>query len=591
MKARIKAQRKVGVGSAHSRAGRHTRMKAKSAVLALALFGTVACEGGLGGKSQKDDGASDDGPNVSGDGDGDSGKPRPPGTDPGRVTIHRLNNTEYNNTVRDLLGTTLTPADGFPLDGSGAGFDNLAKVLTLSEPHLVAYAEATEALVADVLTTSQLREQIVPCDVSADPSGCIRTAVRALAPRAFRRPVLEDDLTRLFSTVDDALGAGDSGEQALTIALEALLLSPHFLFRVELDEVPTSLEPHPLSAHELANRLSYFLYSSMPDEKLFAAADSGTLHDPVVLSAQVERMLADEKSHALIDNFAGQWLYLRKMDEVAPDPLTFPGFDDELRASLKRETEMLFEQIVFEGLFVDQLLNADFTFANSRLASHYGFTGVTGDQMQHFDLTSNAQRPGGILAHGSILSVTSHASRTSPVLRGKWVMGQLLCLEVKPPPPDVNINLNEAEITAPTLREQLEQHRTDASCASCHQMMDPIGLGLEHYDAIGAYRETDGGTIIDASGELPDGSQFSGPADLRELIANDVGFNECLIKNLYTYALGRVPERDLTHLDLDTLDALKEHLSTSRSFKDLILGIVSSPTFKNRRGDPSEEPP
>jgi hypothetical protein len=210
--------------------------------------------------------------------------------------------------------------------------------------------------------------------------------------------------------------------------------------------------------------------------------------------------------------------------------------------------------------------------------------------MVQVDLTGNTPRPGGILGHASVLTVTSHASTTSPVLRGKWVLGQLLCAEIPPPPPDVNINLNDEEITGVTLREKLEQHRSDPTCNACHQVMDPIGLGLENYDAIGAFRATDGGAPIDASGELPGGRSFEGPDDLRRLIAEDDGFGECLIKNLYTYGLGRVPEKNATHMDGDTLEALQERLVETMDFADLIHAITESPTFQTRRGDPQEGP-
>lgn len=548
------------------------------------LVSLTACEGVLGV------GRSDDGAAERRRADAEDGADGPPATDPGRVTIHRLNNTEYNNTIRDLLGVTTRPADDFPLDGSGAGFDNIAQVLTLSEPHLVAYSDATEKLVAQVLGEANLRQNLVFCDVAAEGAACIQQVLREFTPRAFRRPVLDEDLAPLFAAADEALAAGDTPEQALTIVLEAVLLSPHFLFRVELDASPQSLEPHALTDYELASRLSYFLWSSMPDETLFDAAKAGSLGDAEVLSTEVERMLLDEKAGALVENFAGQWLYLRKVDEVAPDASTFPNFDPDLRAAMKRETELLFEQVLFGGSPVDQLLTADFTFVNDRLAQHYGLAAVGSEQMVQVDLSGSTQRPGGLLGQASVLTVTSHASTTSPVLRGKWVLGQLLCAEIPPPPPDVNINLNDEEITGVTVREKLEQHRSDPTCNACHQVMDPIGLGLEHYDAIGAYRETDAGSPIDASGELPGERSFEGPDDLRRLIAEDEAFTECLIKNLYTYALGRVPEKAASHMDRSTLEALGERLSETMDFADLIHAIAESPTFRNRRGDPQEAP-
>jgi hypothetical protein len=508
-------------------------------------------------------------------------------TDVGTVTIHRLNNTEYNNTVRDLLGTSSTPADEFPLDGSGAGFDNLASVLTLSAPHLVAMQAAAEELAATAMQESAQRSRIVTCDLAGD-AACAKTSLLNFVKRAWRRPVTEAELSRYYGAIDDAIATGDTAEQALTTVLEAVLLSPHFLFRAEIDPDPRSTAARPLSGHELASRLSYFLWSSMPDDALFSAASAGTLPNADTLSIEVMRMLQDPKSQALVENFAGQWLYLRKVDEISPDAELFPSFDQSLRDAMKQETELLFADVVFNGAPIDQLLLADYSYTNARLAQHYGVTAPVGNGLSRVDLSDNAQRPGGILSHGSVLTVTSHAARTSPVLRGKWVMSQLLCTEIDPPPPDVDTSLDSGAVTASSLREQLEQHRSVAVCATCHDLMDPIGLGLENFDAIGAYRTSDNGTPIDSSGTLPDGSVFAGAADLRNLIAADPGFVACLVKNLYTYALGRVPEVAPEHYDVSTLAALRENLTSSKSFAGLVAGIVQSAPFVQRRGDPTE---
>lgn len=558
--------------------GHDTQPKGRRALLIASCLALWGCTADLGTGAGDQAGSADetDGAAIS-------------ATDPGRVTIRRLNNTEYDNTIRDLLGTSLIPSQLLPLDGSGAGFDNIADVLSLSEPHLVAYAQVTEQIVADVLGNSDKRSEVVPCDAASEGAPCIHTALRQFVPRAWRRPVNDTELSRLFAAVDGALAAGDTPEQALTIALEAVLLSPHFLFRPELDPVPDSLEAHPLTDYELASRLSYFLWSSMPDDELFSLAAEEKLHEADVLANQVDRMLGDERARALVDNFAGQWLYLRKVDEVEPDASTFAGFDDELRAAMKTESELLFEDVVFGGLPADQLLTADFTYVNDRLAEHYGLPAVGGAEFVRTELPAEGGRVGGILGHASVLTVTSHSSTTSPVLRGKWVLSQLLCAEVPSPPPDVNTNLNSEGVTGTTLRERLEQHRSDPTCATCHNLMDPIGLGLENYDAIGSYRETENGAAIDASGALPDGRTFSGPADLRALLAKDLAFSQCLVENLYTYALGRVPSQSRDHMDGEILLAQSERFSRTFDFPALIHGIVQSPTFLTRRGDTATE--
>jgi hypothetical protein len=377
----------------------------------------------------------------------------------------------------------------------------------------------------------------------------------------------------------------DPVEQGLKIALRAVLMSPHFVFRVENDPAPASAAPHPLGPYEIASRLSYFIWSSMPDADLFAAAKAGTLGQTSALQAQVTRMLASPKAAAISDNFAGQWLYTRQIVDADPDPKLFPAFDDGLRTAMKQEMEAMFREVVASGMPADKLLTADFTFANDRLAKHYGLPAVGSATPVKVSLAGTAR--GGILSQGGFLTVTSHQNRTSPVLRGKWVMNQLLCMEVPPPPPDVNITLDPAKATG-TLRQQMEQHRANPVCASCHKQMDPIGLGLENYDAIGAHRTTDNGLPIDASGELPDGRKFSGAQELATLVASDVNFGRCLAEQLYTYALGRAPDATTAgHMDPAVLHGIAQSFKASgHNFKDLVTQIATSPTFLNRRGEP-----
>jgi hypothetical protein len=509
-------------------------------------------------------------------------------TDPGRVTLHRLNRAEYDNTVRDLLGTSTTPAAQFPIDDRGSGFDNIADVLTISPLHVNLYYQAAEALVTEALANPTQRSRIVSCDLASGGAACARTSLAAFARRAWRRPVTDAEVSALAAIVDVATGQGDSVEVGLALALRAALLSPHFLFRVELDPEPTSLTPHALSAHELASRLSYFLWSTMPDDALFAAADQGTLADPTRLGTEVTRLLTDDKAKALVENFAGQWLYLRALDTAEPAPMLFPGFDQALADAMRAESELMFREVAFAGLPLTSLLNSDFTFVNDRLATHYGLTAPGSSTPTRVTLTGNLER-GGLLSHGSFLIVTSHPNRTSPVKRGKWVLEELLCETVPPPDPNLDMSGAETDIAAGlSQREVLARHRADPACVGCHSLMDPIGLGLENYDAIGRYRTMDGMNAIDSAGTLPSGSTFTGPKELAALVAADPAFARCIVNKLYTYALGRPPDATPGHLDTETVPALAARLAASGySFSDLALGIVTSPTFLNRRGDPS----
>jgi len=506
-----------------------------------------------------------------------------PGTDPGRVTLHRLNRVEYNNTVRDLLGTSLRPADDFPADDRGSGFDNLADVLSLSPLHLDMYQRAADKLVTDTLAGPS-RKRVVPCDLAAAGDSCAETVVRSFARKAWRRPVTKAEVDRLMTVVSLTKTQGDPIELGVNLALQAILVSPNFVFRVELDETPTSTTPHALTHHELAARLSYFLWSTTPDDELAAVADAGTLHQPAVLSAQITRMMKDEKASALVANFAGQWLYTRKIDEVQPDAVKYKEFDPALRSAMKRETELLFSEIAFRGLPADKLLTADFTFLNDRLAKHYGLPAVGSSELKRVPLTGD-QRVG-FLSHAGIMTVTSHPTSTSPVLRGKWVLNELFCQDIPPPPPGVDTKIEMEATPTGTLRQRLEQHRKNPQCAGCHDLMDPIGFGLENYDPVGAYRTMDGNFSVDASGALPDGTTFSGARQLSSAIVDDPRFARCVVEKLYTYALGRKPERTSGHQDADTLRALVDTFENGGfDFAKLVTGIAASDPFTKRRGE------
>jgi hypothetical protein len=417
---------------------------------------------------------------------------------------------------------------------------------------------------------------------------CAKEGLRGFAYRAWRRPVTDDELTRLLAVANVALQNGDGYEQGLSLALRAVLLSPHVTFRVELDPDPTSLTPHALNPYELASRLSYFLWSSTPDDQLLQSAASGALATPATLAEQAARLLLDPRSRSLVDNFAGQWLHLRAIDTMRPDPATFPSVDATLLGAMREESERLFRDIAFQGTPIMALLTANYSYINDRLATHYGLPAMGSSELVRVDLSASTER-GGFLSQAGFLTLTSHPDRTSPVVRGKWVLDELLCASVPPPPPDVNLAaVSMAKEEGLTQRQALERHRADPKCFGCHQMMDPIGLGLENYDAIGQYRTTDAGLPIDSAGQLPTGETFAGAKELSARIAASPDFARCVARKLYTYALGRPPVEAAGHLDTPTMAGLTQGLADSGySFNDLVARIVQSPTFTQRRGEPA----
>jgi hypothetical protein len=401
--------------------------------------------------------------------------------------------------------------------------------------------------------------------------------------------------------VDLAVRSGDKPEAGIQLALRAVLASPNFLFRIELDPLPPKIDPKAKEAEvkeaeakareaetrpftisdwELASRLSYFLWSSMPDEELFRLARARKLHEPSVLEAQTRRMLKDAKARALVDNFAFQWLQLRNLKSFFPDPGRFPNFTEALRSAMQKETEECFAYIIREDRSALEMLSADYTFVNERLANHYGIEGVEGFEFRKVSLKDSPR--GGLLTQASVLAVTSNPTRTSPVKRGKWVLENLLGATIPPPPPGVQELKDDkpgAELTG-TLRQRMEQHRTNPSCASCHERMDPLGFGLENFDAVGAWRTLEGKEKIDASGVLPGGQSFNGPAELKAiLLGRKDQFVHCLADKLLTYAIGRGTERT----DRCAVDAIARDVAAADyRFSALVLAIVRSEPFQMR---------
>jgi hypothetical protein len=650
--------------------------------------------------------------------------------DPGRVTIRRLNRAEYNNTIRDLTGVASGPANEFPADDVGYGFDNIGDVLSLPPVLFEKYLATAEKIADEAIVmppappkkqhvaakdfrtrperpvneagfvtlhsqddraiidrrlerkgryqvrirayadqagdeTAKLALRMDRTDLSTisvshtsdapgeyefeinaeqpgrltvafvndfvgqgddgverdrnlyvewvefkgplddDPGrvpdshrqivfreaeeGKEREAAREIiarfTKRAFRRPVTDEEVDGLLTIYD--LGADHPApfERGLQMAMSTVLASPSFLFRIEQD--PAGAEQgsiHPINEYELATRLSYFLWSSMPDEELFGLAERGELR--ANLDAQIARMLADQKSQALVENFGGQWLQIRRLDTFSPDPVLFPDFDDSLRSAMRGETESFFASIMREDRSVLEFIDANYTFLNERLAKLYGIDGVSGDEFRRVEL-GESQR-GGVLTQASVLAITSNPTRTSPVKRGKWVMEQLLGTPPPPPPPNVpELDGEQGKKLLGSLRERMVQHRENPACASCHQQMDTLGFGMENFDAIGKWRDQDGEFAIDSSGTLPDGRTFASPRELKQVLLAEKGlFARCLAEKMLTYALGRgVEYEDKCAVD-DVVAAMERD---DFRFSVLVKAIVKSDPFQYRRAQ-GEQP-
>ena len=414
----------------------------------------------------------------------------------------------------------------------------------------------------------------------AQEAACARTILTTLARRAFRRPVTSADVQPLMAFYQTARANDGDFESGVQSAIEAMLVSPEFLFRVELD--PAAAAPnaaHAVSDLELASRLSFFLWSTIPDPELLGVAEHGRLHDPSVLEHQVRRMLDDPRADALVSNFAGQWLQLRNVETVRPDPVIFP-FDEALRQSFLTETGLFVSSIFREDRSLLDLLSADYTFINQRLAEHYGIPRVYGSQFRRVTVADVNRR--GLLGQGSVLAVTSNPTRTSPVKRGKWILENLLGTPPPPPPPDVPELKAAPHGTLLSMREQMQVHRANAVCAACHSRMDPIGFALENYDAVGRWRSEDAGARIDASGKLPDGTEFDGPAGLRELLLTTYrdDFIRTATEKLLTFALGRGVE----YYDAPAVRAIdREAARDNYRISSWILAVVKSAPFQMRR--------
>jgi len=430
-------------------------------------------------------------------------------------------------------------------------------------------------------TPSRRRIFICRPTSAGDEEACAKKILTTLTRRAYRRPVTDHDLATPLKFYREARAEGGF-ENGIEMALCSVLVSPEFLFRVEQDPSGVaSNTAYRVSDLELASRLSFFLWSSIPDDELLDAAARGRLRTPAVLEQQVRRMLADQRSQALVNNFADQWLYLRNLASTTPDMRTFPDFDDNLRRAFRKETELFFESIMREDRNVLDLLRANYTYVNGRLAKHYGIPNIYGSRFRRVEFPESGER-GGLLRQGSVLTVTSYATRTTPVIRGKWILDNILGLPPPPPPPAVPAlkeNMNGGKTL--TMRERMAQHRENPACASCHQIMDPVGFAFENYDAVGRWRIAEGGTPVDVAGGLPDGSKFEGVAGLQKaLLSRPDAFLTTFTEKLLTYALGRGVE----HYDAPAVRKIVQQArAKDLRFSSVILAIAGSTPFQMRR--------
>jgi len=529
-------------------------------------------------------------------------------SDPGRVTLRRLNRGEYRNTIRDLLGIDYNTLEEFPPDDTGYGFDTVGDVLTVSPLLLEKYLQAAEAIVARAMPRETPRDPghrmsarakspwFLPDPPPEDPAArreVVRGLLRQFVDRAFRRPVDEQTLNRLVRLAEAiASEPGGSFADGVRRAMVAVLASPRFLFRIEEPATALPGDPYPpLDDYALASRLSYFLWSSMPDDELFDLAARGELRANLVVQAR--RMLADDRSQAFLESFAGQWLQARDIEGTSINAravLRREGggrrleFDRSLRLAMRRETELTFGHVLREDRPILELLDSDYTFLNQELAEFYGIPGVEGREMRRVTLPPASPR-GGVLTQGTVLTVTSNPTRTSPVKRGLFILENILGTPPPPAPPgipELEEAVREFPGREPTLREMMQVHRDNALCASCHKRMDPLGLALENFNALGLWRDTEHGQPIDATGELVTGEAFQGIHDLKRILAQErrLDFYRCLTEKVLTYALGRGLEAH----DVQAVDRIVDRLQAADGRSSaLLLGVIESRPFQHRR--------
>ncbi|HVY32146.1 MAG TPA: DUF1592 domain-containing protein [Polyangiaceae bacterium] len=498
------------------------------------------------------------------------------------ITMRRLNRTQYSNTLQQLTGSKQDFAEKLPADDLSFGFDNIGEALTVQPLHIETFSSSADAALDDLFALpagDATRSRVLACDAQTGGHACVLSTVLAFATQAFRRPVTEAEVTPFVSIADKFTMTGGKATDGLKLALKAVLLSPHFLFRVELDPSPTAKDVHPLSAYELATRLSYYLWSTMPDDALLASAKSGNLTTDAGLTSEVTRMFNDPKAKALVSDFAGQWLNIRRVTAVKPDAATYPNFNADLAVAMQTESSMMFQELLAQGRPITDLLTSNFTFVNKALATYYGLPAPAGDGFSRVMLDGSHRA--GFLMQGSFLTLTSNPTRTSPVKRGKWVLEQLLCSPPPPPPPGVNIS--GVDGGGQSVRAKLEAHRAKEPCHSCHSIMDPIGLSFENFDGVGAFRAADQYGPIDATGTLPTAAgpvNFNGALELMPILVKDERLAPCAAEKVLTYAVGRGFSKDDAIAVTNVLNATN---ASGQGLRGLIGSVALSQSFRSRR--------
>jgi mono/diheme cytochrome c family protein len=512
--------------------------------------------------------------------------------DPGPSIARRLTRREYNRTIRDLLGIEADIASdvGLPDETVGESFDNLAAALNFSDTLMEKYFAAADAIIERLYAPKTkgaklqpgewpplLGKLVVRPEGGVTPKEAAKKTIESLVRRAYRRELEAKERDRYLALHDKALEMGMSPVDAFKPVLRAVLVSPHFLLRVERDRAKDPSTPYRVSDHELATRLSYFLWSTMPDEELLALAAKGELSRPEILEQQVRRMLASPKAKALTEIFAEQWLMLDKLQHARPSTEFFPTFNNKVRQAMHQEVSIFFDKLREEDHSILDLLDARYTYLNADLAAHYGIPDVKGPEMRKVAITDPNR--GGLVGMGAVLAITSHSNRTSPTLRGKYVLSVILGTPPPPPPPGAG-QIDEGKVgkVAKNFREKLALHATQANCAGCHARIDPLGFGLENFDAVGRFRPSGGD--VDATGKLPTGEKFDGPGELKRLLLERKDrFAMNMIEKMLVYALGReLQASDGVFVEKIAADSKKD----GYRFSTLVLGIVNSYSFQHR---------